>query len=85
MPATKRSTAYRSDEIPVLLSRRETAAALRVSEKTVDLYTKQGVLPAYKVQTSNRVWYKRSDVANLLKPVTKSLIVKEADDDGRPA
>jgi excisionase family DNA binding protein len=46
-----------------LITREETAQLLRVSLPTLHIWTKQGLIPFYKIST--RVRYKRAEVLNL--------------------
>jgi excisionase family DNA binding protein len=46
-----------------LITREETAHLLRVSLPTLHIWTKQGLIPFYKIST--RVRYKRAEVLNL--------------------
>jgi excisionase family DNA binding protein len=51
-----------------LKSVREAADYLRISESTVWRYVDQNIVPAYRVG-KKRVWFKRSDLDALLKPL----------------
>lgn len=57
-PETNKSTSE-------LITRNEASEILRVSLVTLNDWTKKGILPAYKC--GNRVYYKRSEVAESLK------------------
>jgi excisionase family DNA binding protein len=51
-----------------LKSAKEAADYLRISESTVWRYVDQNIVPAYRVG-KKRVWFKRSDLDALLKPL----------------
>jgi excisionase family DNA binding protein len=51
-----------------LKSAKEAAEYLRVSEATVWRYVAQDIVPAYRVG-KKRVWFKRTDLDGLLKPL----------------
>jgi excisionase family DNA binding protein len=51
-----------------LKSAKEAAEYLRISESTVWRYVDQNIVPAYRVG-KKRVWFKRSDLDALLKPL----------------
>lgn len=48
-----------------LLSRKETAKKLSISLPTLHLFTKEGIIRAYRI--GNRVLYKQEDINNALK------------------
>jgi len=53
-----------------LKSAKEAADYLRISESTVWRYVEQDIVPAYRVG-QKRVWFKRSDLDNLVKPLRR--------------
>ena len=53
-----------------LKSRKETARILNISLPTLHLFTKEGIIRAYRI--GNRVLYKQEDIENALKVIVSS-------------
>lgn len=53
-----------------LKSRKETARILNISLPTLHLFTKEGIICAYRI--GNRVLYKQEDIENALKVIVSS-------------
>ncbi len=53
----------------ILLTREETAELLSINLSTLWKFTKTGVLKAYSLPSTSRVYYKKSEVLTSIKPV----------------
>jgi len=58
----------KSDE-DALLTREETAKLLSINLSTLWKFTKSGILKAYSLPETSRVYYKKSEVLDAIKPV----------------
>jgi|GEM_PF-1135478 len=59
----------REDE-DMLLTREQTADFLSINASTLWRYTKEGKLKGYCIENSVRVYYKKKEVLDAIKPIT---------------
>ena len=61
-----KSTAPQQPESEELLSQKDTAKLFGISEITLIQWKKKGIIDFHKVESSNRVFYKKSDIMKVL-------------------
>ena len=67
-------------ETKEILSIKDVAELLRLTNRTVERYIKEGVIPAYRLPGGRRLYIKREDLLASLELVQPKTVAGEGDD-----